>query len=153
MEIFEIILSVKELKENILFSSPEGENRVSFYSEAQKNFLHFQASFLFQLLEYCCLRIFLSSPRSILANKQTNIQNQNVSSKPDINSNIHISEIIIMYFIPASLCTSSQWSWLTPSCKLRQSLSSLLWVRIIWETSEQYWLISGSYPRLITGNF
>lgn len=68
-DILKMLFSVKNLKENIFFTSLEGENRISFYSEAQKHSLHLQVSFSFQLLDYRYLRILLSSPRNILTKK------------------------------------------------------------------------------------
>ena len=66
-----ILLSVKKKNEGKHFLFITGrENRINYYSEVQKSFLYLQISFSFQLLEYHCLRIFLSSPRNILTDKE-----------------------------------------------------------------------------------
>ena len=62
--------SVKELMGNILISSMEENNRVHFLVLSSEDLLTL-LSFSFQLLRYCCLQIFLSSPRHILKTKKT----------------------------------------------------------------------------------
>ena len=137
--------SVKELMGNILISSMEENNRVHFLVLSSEDLLTL-LSFSFQLLRYCCLQIFLSSPRHILENKE----NQNVSNTPDINPNIHTPQTITVPVRPASPVPGADGA---DQCLCSSGQSFNPAVSQDPPGNFQPVLVPGPCPRPITGNF